>query len=64
MEASLVEIFTTFGGTSPLIALIAWHMFNMHKAIKGLADADATVTNALHDVDKRLAVIESHVNKE
>lgn len=60
----LDQVLTVFGGTSPLVALVAWHMFTMHKAIAKLAEADDRVTEALHDVDKRLAVIESHVNKE
>lgn len=65
-EAStLLEIVKLAGGTSPLVGLMAWYLYNQKKGADKLAESfdklKESTTNALHDVDKRLAVIENYV---
>lgn len=66
------QILTLVGSTSPVVALLAWHIWNQHKQFDKFAEAQdraserfagalEKVTAALHDLDKRLAVIEQEV---
>lgn len=55
------QILTILGGSSPVVALLAWHIWNQHKQFDKFAAAQEKTTEALHDLDKRLAVIENFV---
>ena len=57
----LDQLIPIIGGSSPVIALLAWHIWNQHKQFDKFAESQERVTSALHDVDKRLAVIENYV---
>lgn len=61
MEGGLEQILTLIGSTSPVVALLAWHIWNQGKQFEKFAASQEKTTEALHDVDKRLAVIENFV---
>lgn len=62
---ALTQLLAIVGGSSPAMALLAWHMWNQSKQFDrfGARQEESTkeFTEAIHDVDKRLAVIESFV---
>ena len=61
----LQEIFTILGGSSPVVVLLAWHMWNQHKQfadfMKKQDEFKDQFVGALHAIDKRLEVIESWI---
>jgi phage-related minor tail protein len=59
--SDLHTIVSTFGGTSPVIGLVAWHMWNMQKSMSKLADNDDKVSEALGRVRERLVAVETHL---
>jgi len=62
MEAeALSQILTLVGSTSPLVAVLAWYLYNQKRQFDRFEDKQDSFTGALHDVDKRLAVIENYV---
>lgn len=64
----LTQILTMAGSTSPLLAVLVWHLITQHKRLEKLTEMFGTegakTVAALHDVDKRLAIIENYVETE
>jgi hypothetical protein len=57
------DVLKMIGGTSPLVALLAWHLWTMRSDMKELISKQEATTNAIHDLDKRLAVTEAFVQR-
>jgi hypothetical protein len=55
------DVLKLIGGTSPLVALLAWHLWTMRADMKEMIGKQEATNTALHDLDKRLAVTESFV---
>lgn len=61
MDPVLVEILKITGGTSPLLALLVWYIWNQKGAFDKLGDKFDKLSEAWHEADKRLTVIETFV---
>lgn len=55
----LALILKLAGSTSPLVALLIWHIFSQHKHITKFGEKIEKLTEAWHEVDKRIAIIEN-----
>lgn len=60
----LETILTALGGSSPVVILLAWHIWNQGKRFDKFSDQQEKTATALHDVDKRLAIIENYIEHE
>lgn len=61
MDPALVEILKLAGGTSPLLALLIWYIWNQKAAMDKFADKFDKLTEQVSGVNTRLTVIETFV---